>query len=274
MNPEAVHAVEGLVIPEEEYQKNKALFQTDKECFYKEILKEKDFRLRFLYYFSRMACDAFAYYWQRDRDERIYRDTFYDLTLWCENCFRDYGEYGIQEYRWFFRHIEGRIRRMGRLQFEELDVEWKEVEEDTEIQGKVPVINVHIPQGEKLELSAVKASFEQAFRVWGKEIPYVCDSWLLYPGLADILQEDSNILKFQRLFRVTRVETGGQEAEKRIFHRVLDEPAEYPEKTTLQRRAKEYLLEGKQLGSGIGVLRTETELQSAPCCVLCSTTTE
>lgn len=256
MMPEAVRAAAGLRIPEKEYQENRALFRKDKDAFYKEILKEKDFRIRFLYYFSRMACETYECYRQRNMDEKIYWDTFYDLTLWCEDCFQKYGEYGINEYRWFFRHIECRLRRLGRLEFEEMDVEWKEIEETSGITGKVPVINVHIPQGEKLEISAVKASFWQAFQVWGKQIAYVCDSWLLYPGLAEILPADSNILQFQRLFRVTRAEAGGHEAERRIYGRVSEDPAEYPESTSLQRKAKEYMLGGKRLGSGVGILRS------------------
>ena len=202
-----------------------------------------------------MACEAYDCFRQKNINEKVYWDTFYGLTLWCQNCFQEYGEYGINEYRWFFRHIECRIRRLGRLQFEEMDVEWKAVDEHTQIPGKVPVINVHIPQGEKLEISAVRASFGQALQTWGKEIPYVCDSWLLYPGLSEILPKDSNILKFQRLFRVTRSDDDGREARRRIFGRVSDEPADYPEDTSLQRKAKAYLLEGKRLGSGTGVLR-------------------
>ncbi len=62
-------------------------------------------------------------------------------------------------------------------------------------------------------------------------------------------------MKFQRLFRVTRSDDDGREARRRIFGRVSDEPADYPEDTSLQRKAKAYLLEGKRLGSGTGVLR-------------------
>lgn len=257
MIPEAIRAVMELQIPEEEYQKNRALFRMDKAGFYKEVLKEKDFRIRFLYYFSRMACEAYEEYRQRKIEEEVYWDTFYDLTLWCEDCFQKYGEYGINEYGWFFRHIECRLRRLGRLEFEEMDVEWKEIEIKSEITGRVPVINVHIPQGEKLDISAVKASFGKAFQIWGKQIAYVCDSWLLYPGLAEMLPAESNILRFQRLFRVTREDVDGREAERRIYSRFSEDPADYPETTSLQRKAKKYMLEGKRLGSGIGILRVE-----------------
>lgn len=86
MMPEASRAVMELQIPEEEYQKNRALFWRDKDGFYKEVLKEKDFRIRFLYYFSRMACEVYEEYRQRKIEEDVYWDIFYDLTLWCENA--------------------------------------------------------------------------------------------------------------------------------------------------------------------------------------------
>ena len=39
---------------------------------------------------------------KRGISREIFRDTFYDL----ENCFLEYGEYGIDEYDWFFRHMK------------------------------------------------------------------------------------------------------------------------------------------------------------------------
>ena len=257
MMPKAVSEAAELQIPEEGYQKMKMLFQTDKDGFYRAVLKEKNFRLRFLYYFSRMACDTYECYRERNVDEKIYWDTFYDLTICCENCFQQFGEYGINEYKWFFRHIECSIWRLGRLEFEEMSVCWREIDENTEIQEYIPVLNVHIPQGEKLELSAVKASFGQAFQRWGSQIPIICDSWLLYPGLAEILPAESNIIKFQKLFRIMRVDFDGGEAQRRIFGRLSEDPADYPEATSLQKKAKEYLQEGKQLGSGLGILQVE-----------------
>ena len=118
MMPEAVKEVEKLPISEEEYQKKRELFQRDKYSFYKLIRREKDFRIRFLYFFSRMACETYLNYKKRKISDKIYWDTFYALTLWCENSYREYKEYGIDQYDWFFRHIECKIFRLGRLEFE------------------------------------------------------------------------------------------------------------------------------------------------------------
>lgn len=41
----------------------------------------------------------------------------------------------------------------------------------------------------------------------------------------------------------------------RIFTKVAEDLKEYPEKTSLQCAAKQYLLQGRSLGNGFGVLR-------------------
>lgn len=258
MVPAAAEAVSRLQISEEEYIKNKRLFQTDKEAFYQTILKEEDYRLRFLYYFSRMACDTYECYAERKIGDKIFWDTFYDLTLWCENCFEDFKEYGINEYRWFFRHIQGTILRLGRLEFEEAELDARASGWDDHRQNTIPVLNIHIPQGAKLENLSVKVSLEQAFDRWGTKVPYVCDSWLLDPELAEILPANSNIIKFQKLFHIIRTDYETREAERRIFHCIYDRAADYPEHTLLQRKAKKHLLEGKRLGNGFGILKCAT----------------
>ena len=74
--------------------------------------------------YAAWAPETYDAYEKRGISRDIFRDTFYDLTLWCENCFREYGEYGIDEYDWFFRHMELTIFRFGRLQFENMDSHW------------------------------------------------------------------------------------------------------------------------------------------------------
>ncbi|MBR2045049.1 MAG: hypothetical protein IJ958_02810, partial [Agathobacter sp.] len=119
------------------------------------------------------------------------------------------------------------------------------------------VINIHIPQGEPLIWSECEKSIQQAQRIWGDEIPYVCHSWLLYPDLKEILSEKSNIREFSKHFHVLQIDFKEREAEWRIFGKVLKNISEYPEKTNLQKSAKEYLLRGKCLGNGWSKLNTK-----------------
>ena len=93
--PDAVRQLEKLEITEGEYEKLRELFLRDVNLFYEAVKKREDFRLVFLYCFSKMACEVYDRYCEQGISRRVYRDTFYDLTLWCENCYKAYGEYGL-----------------------------------------------------------------------------------------------------------------------------------------------------------------------------------
>lgn len=253
---EAVRKVQEVPVSEAEYLQGKELFYQEKEQFYEWIKKQPDYRLRFLYFYSRLGCEVYRAYQERQIPEQIYWDTFRDLTYWCENCYREYGEYGINQYDWFFRHIEMTIFRLGRLEFERLPSEWEFVSGESRIQKGDPIIFIHIPQGEELDIQACKASVEQAYQFWGRDYIYICHSWLLYPELKKLLKPDSNILEFQKLFDVIDVDFKEREAEWRIFIKVQDVPEKYPEQTSLQRAAKAYLQQGGQLGNGFGVWKS------------------
>lgn len=255
MVPEAVMLIKNINITEKEYLRGSDLFHNDKQRFYHSVLEYPDFRIRFLYYFSRMACETYEWYQQEGIEERIYWDTFYDLTLWCNNSYRDYGEYGINQYDWFFRHIEGRIFRLGRLEFEVMESEWDINYEEKVIRKGDTVVSIHIPQGTRLDVHKIKDSFEQAHKYMGNAYLYLCHSWLLYPGLSAMLNKESNILKFQKFFHILEVDYDGKEAEERIYHEKQDNPELYPEVTSLQRNVKHYLLSGQRMGSGLGVLK-------------------
>lgn len=251
--PEAAEKLNIIGLTEEEYADGRALFQSDKKAFYSTIAGKKDFRMQFLYYYCRMACEVYEQYCEKGIKENIYWDTFRDITFWCENCLKEFGEYGIDQYDWFFRHIEMKIFRFGRLEFEMMSSEWDLEYEGGKIRKGDPVINIHIPQGEKLNISACIKSCRRGREFWGEEYPCVCHSWLLYPWLTDVLKPGSNILEFQKLFRIVRIDYVEREAEWRIFTKIQENPKEYHEETSLQRSAKKYLLEGKKLGTGIGI---------------------
>lgn len=251
--PEAVRQLEEQKITEEEYQKLREIFYRDLDLFYEEVKQRKDFRQVFLYCYSKMACEVYDRYCERGISRQIYRDTFYDLTLWCENCYKAYGEYGIAQYDWFSRHLNLCLFRLGRLQFERMQSLWDIQTRHGAIHRGDPVISVHIPQGERLDVAACRDSFEQAERFWGKSDGYLCHSWLLYPGLQKIMKPGSNILQFQKLFQIVAEDFETREAEERIFGEVEMNPEDYAEDTSLQRAAKKYLVSGGKLGSGLGI---------------------
>lgn len=251
--PEAVEQLQNLNLSEAEYHDFQNLFHSNQDLFYREVKKREDFRILFLYCFCRMACEVYPIYLEKKIPEQIYWDTFYDLTLWCENCHRASGQYGIEQYDWFFRHLDMKLFRLGRLEFEWMPSLWELKTDSAEIHQGDNIINIHIPQGEPLDAAACQASFQQAQSFFGNSYAYLCHSWLLYPGLKEILNPTSHILTFQQFFTLLQIDYDTREAEERIFDKVENNPAKYSGNTSLQRAAKKHLMSGKKLGNGLGI---------------------
>ena len=232
----------------------KRLLAQDRSAFFERVKQASEYRKLFLYLFVRFAADAYAEYRIRGIGDDVYFDTFRDIQIWCMNCVRDYGEFGIEEYGWLQEHVQLRLFRLGRLQFQPI-VFGRELEVGgTKIDRERLVLNVHIPEGEPLDDGLAAVSFARArafFR--GIDPIFVCHSWLLFPQLDEVLPPDSNIMRFQKRFAVVEVDPDDRQAEQRIFHKVLENPAAYAEDTSLRRKAKAYLLAGRKLGSGYGI---------------------
>ena len=215
------------------------LYKDNRNYFFEEVLKKEDYELWFLWLYSQMACKVYDLYIETNISDKIFWDTFKDICLWCENAENEYGVLGIKEYEWFYRHIDMVLFRFGRLQFEDMGTE----------------INIHIPQGAPLLWEDCEKSIEMARDYWGNDKTFVCHSWLLYPGLDEVIHKDSNIGKFRSHFEVIKTDYNEREAEWRVFGKVLKNISDYPEETSLQKKIKQYLLSGKTLGNGWAILK-------------------
>lgn len=257
----------GINLPDEgieiikKYQETDTVFENyrdkfwkDRDACYEEILDRHDAQEYFLYFFCKLACEVWKKYKADGISEEIFFDTFSDIRIWCENSKRRFGNYGIREQGWLWRHLEMTIFRLGRLQFEKMESEWEVNTERFSLKKGDPVISIHIPEGGALDFEECKNSFKQAYAFWGTEFPYVCHSWLLGVELKEILTETSNIIRFQSFFDIVEFDYGIREGEERIFGHLKDDPKEYDGDTSLQIRAKEVLVNGGKLGSGLGVL--------------------
>lgn len=256
LNEKARRQIVDFNMGESEYSEHKRHFESDRHSFFVTITGLENYRPMLLYLFSRFALDVYEEYRIRGISDEIYFDTFSDIRIWSEVCYRDHGEYGIEEYGWLQEHVRLRLFRLGRLQFQPSIFICDLPPEGMSLEKHQIVLNVHIPEGEPMTPYEVDRSFRLA-RAFFRGIPpiFTCHSWLLYPGLAQIMKPESNILRFQRLFHIYKVDEASREAEQRIFHRVTSEPSQYGEQTSLQRAAKAYLLDGGKLGSASGIRR-------------------
>lgn len=248
----------GRVSPEEE-KVWKELFQNDETAFF-ETLDQQEKRCETALYLSmKWAVESYEEYQQAGLSDKIYFDNYIDLGIWYRTCLEQTKIPGISEYRWTSLPLKRKIYRLGRLQFEPTHLqEDVKVGEEYYKMG-TPAMEVHIPEGEGLSPKAVQDAFQQAELFFEKTVPYSyelyhCESWLLSPGLKALLPIESNILKFQSLFSIYQ-ELPSLQAEERVFRTVKEKPSDYPENTKLQRRLKQYLLDGKTIGMGYGIIK-------------------
>ena len=182
--------------------------------------------------------------------EKVYEDTMRCFTRFVKEHRALTGEWGFDRGWWAWRATCLRLFRIGALEYELLS-------------GEKRALSLHIPSDASLDLKACRSSHEAArtffaayFPAYARA-PVVCSSWLLHPALKELLGEESNIVRFQSLFDIVRVDDCDLSYRAFVFRRTDGDIADYPEKTTLQRRLKRYLLAGGRFGSASGVLREE-----------------
>lgn len=186
---------------------------------------------------------------KRGIPNKITVDSLKDVNVWLSNYKEQYGKIGLAEFGWLFNHYTGRLFRLGRLQFQLALA-------NPHLPSGDFMIETHIPQGEPLNVEACEQSFQMAEDFYKKYFPqysadyFVCDSWLLNPNLAEILDEKSNIVRFMRLWTTYKdhMDRSGQAVERVFgFGFRRDEVAAAPENTRLQCALKEFLLGGREV---------------------------
>lgn len=186
--------------------------------------------------------------------ERIFTATMGCFPRFIEEYRASYGTYGFDRDFWTPRQISMKLFRIGELEYE-MDMQ----------EGK-RIISIHIPSDAVLTTEHCRASYEQAGQFFAefypqwKDLPYGCNSWLLAPGLKNVLSEDSNIIRFQNGFEVIRVNEEDCEFLEWVFKRKDIPYQELPEETSLQRNMKQYLLRGGKIGEADGILKPEAWL--------------
>lgn len=209
--------------------------------------------------------------------EEIFYDTISDIKIWIDDHYARTGEYGLYELHWIMHHMNLNIFKLGRLQFQKSFWHFKTPYEKNGVKINFgdKIIKIHIPRGDKLDVSACQKSLKTAkvfFEQYFSEYPsnrFVCDSWLLYPKNKDFMPAESNILKFADMFDIVEENETPQQTYLWIFGVKLKNPAlmnnkremgNYgyidilPQKTSLQKSAVEYIKNGGTFGDALGVI--------------------
>jgi len=181
--------------------------------------------------------------------ETIYTDSMAAFSRFVREHMESYGCYGFNRGSWTTRQVSSKLFRIGQLEYEL-----------TTLEG-VPAVSLHIPTDVDLRAEvlgpSVREGLKELFRIFPEyaDKTVYCHSWLLSPLLKDLLPETSNILKFQNLFDIEPDGTPGNDVLLWVFKNPKLAREDYPENTSLQRKLKQFFLDGGQFLEGKGYLR-------------------
>lgn len=235
-----------------------------------EIVKE----LSVSYKIERFTINLFAlvilipkireFYKQNGIEQQVVDDTIADIRYKYDECKRVHGVEGVAAWEGWYKQIFSlRLFQIGRLQYEYETFLFDRYEKDGKVVLKGDeILSVHIPatgtpldHEECLESYALaKEFFKKHFE--GKQMTFVCWSWLLNPENEKIMDENSNIIRFKRDYDVIDREEypDYNVLAPWIFGRKEVGSLEItPEDTSLQKQIKAHLAQGGKLGRGYGV---------------------
>lgn len=186
-------------------------------------------------------------YMKRNISDDIFVATMKFCTRFLNEHYKNFHSYKFVWAWWFPRQISLSEFRIGALEYEFIN------SEDSEIA-------VHIPSDANLQKESVMQSLNDFFEFrksyfpeW-ENVKLTCDTWMLMPELKELLGENSNIVAFQNLFEIDVINYDATWYMGWIFPGYENINESLPECTTLQRRMKKHLLDGKRFGIAKGHL--------------------
>lgn len=122
------------------------------------------------------------------------------------------------------------------------------------------VLEVHIPQGEKLSHEACAASYKQAKRFFTARYPersfraFVCSTWLLSPQFRSFLPPESNIMRFQSDYYVLPEMEDDTQMFERVFGAKPEKLSAAPRDTALRKAILDYYEAGGRTNKASGII--------------------
>ena len=187
--------------------------------------------------------------WNRISEE-IYIETMKCFSRFVREHKVSYGVYGFDRGFWTPHQIEGKLFRIGELEYQ--------------IDDEEKVISIHIPSDADLSDDLVNASYAEQKQFFAENFPEtagwpgMCESWLLSPALKELLPSDSRILAFAARFEITQTNPDATDYLEWVYklasgQQKSAELENLREDTSLQRRMKDFLRAGGKVGIAWGI---------------------
>lgn len=247
-----------VILPEKEEQLY-AAFVAGQEEFEQLVKQEPHPELLVLALYMKWALATYECYQEAGIPQKVFWDTFADLRIWSDQYRERTGKAGITTWGWNAKHLRREIYRLGRLQYEPRRLVEAIEAPDVRIAVGTPVLEIHIPAGEPLRKEELALSVQNAWvffeQHFGQRYEWMhCHTWLLAKELRELLPPQAGIMQFGGLFTVYDEDYEEKQAEERVFGEVKQNPQDYSEESSLQKKMKAYLLQGGQIGMGKGVI--------------------
>ncbi|MDQ4044899.1 MAG: acyltransferase domain-containing protein [Chloroflexota bacterium] len=211
----------------------------------------------YIHVFVAMLRFTRAYHRERGVSDHLSRAILSDVGRNVRVHEKRYAEVGLGVVNWLTLHFRGLIYDLGRLQFERAQMRGAVSDglrkRGVDARPDEIVLSVHIPDYKgPLTPEACDEAIACAHRFFPQHFPEehyryaVCHSWLLDPQLKRYLQPDSNIIRFQERFELAeRLTDADRSIVQFVFGPVPDNPADLPNRTSLERAVREHLLAGE-----------------------------
>lgn len=195
--------------------------------------------------------------------DEVFWDTMSDFTCKLHECHDVYGIWGTFVAFWYSIFFRGDLFKLGRLEYENDEYELdKPYEKNGYIVKKGDMVkSIHIPSAGPLTEELCYDSYKKAYEFYKDELngkPLVCVShtWLFHPSTREILSPTSNTVRFMNDFDIIDSEDEKEFGERwRVFGKDFELPDEQlPEKTSMQKGYKKWILEKKPFGMAYGIL--------------------
>ena len=63
-------------------------------------------------FYIRLAAEVHDRYREKGIEACVYDQTFYDITIWCKECYRKHGVYGLEELWWLGQSVKMQLFRL------------------------------------------------------------------------------------------------------------------------------------------------------------------
>lgn len=213
------------------------------------ILGEDVDGIKILACMLKASADIHDIYQLKGISDDIYFDTMKCYTRFIDETYEMMGKLYFNRDWWTVRQSGGHLFRIGALEYE-----MKHMDDTV-------VISIHIPSDADFSPVTVDKSIAEAKEFFKRYYPelenaeYHCHSWLLDKQLQNMLNEKSNIVRFQNRFEIVDEDEVDMEFMEWLFHTKAADLQKLPEKTSLQRNVKKHLLSGGVIRSAYGKLK-------------------